>query len=315
MTEPIAGPSGVTAGAMLRAARERQGLHIAALAASIKVTPRKLDALEHDRYDELPDATFTRALAQTVCRSLKVDPAPVLALLPSAQTAALDNVTGSLNTPFRERPGREDPGHLALAAVRPLAWAGLAVLLAAASIYMVPSDWWTQRAAPSPAAAAAPMVPVPTMPASMPETGRVAQTPAELALETLPAASMATAASAAQAILVPTAQQSPAATALVAAPVERTDTAAPPAGTGNAAVAQALVQLRSDKDSWCDVRDARGTVLLSRVVLAGETVGLDGALPIRLTIGNASSTRLSVRGKPIELAASTRDNVARLEVQ
>ena len=57
-------PESLSAGALLRAAREKQGLHIAALAASIKVTPRKLDALEHDRWDELPDATFTRALAQ-----------------------------------------------------------------------------------------------------------------------------------------------------------------------------------------------------------------------------------------------------------
>ena len=62
MSEPTSDDA--SAGAMLRAAREQQGLHIAALAAAIKVTPRKLDALEHDRWDELPDATFTRALAQ-----------------------------------------------------------------------------------------------------------------------------------------------------------------------------------------------------------------------------------------------------------
>ncbi len=41
-----------TAGSLLRAAREKQGLHIAALAAAIKVAPRKLDALENDRWNE-----------------------------------------------------------------------------------------------------------------------------------------------------------------------------------------------------------------------------------------------------------------------
>ena len=50
----------------------------------IKVAPRKLEALEADRYDELPDLTFTRALAQTVCRALKIDAEPVLAKLPPA---------------------------------------------------------------------------------------------------------------------------------------------------------------------------------------------------------------------------------------
>ena len=76
MSEPQ--PGTATAGSLLRAAREKQGLHIAALAAAIKVSQRKLEALEGDRYDELPDATFTRALAQTVCRTLKVDARPVL---------------------------------------------------------------------------------------------------------------------------------------------------------------------------------------------------------------------------------------------
>ena len=80
-TQPLkVAPS--TAGGLLRQARQAQGLHIAALAAAIKVTPRKLELLEADRLDELPDATFTRALAQTVCRTLKIDAAPVLALLP-----------------------------------------------------------------------------------------------------------------------------------------------------------------------------------------------------------------------------------------
>ena len=78
MTESA--PEKPGAGALLKAARERQGLHIAALAAAIKVSPRKLDALENDRWDELPDATFTRALAQTVCRTLKIDARPVLEL-------------------------------------------------------------------------------------------------------------------------------------------------------------------------------------------------------------------------------------------
>ncbi|MBC7941653.1 MAG: helix-turn-helix domain-containing protein, partial [Chitinophagaceae bacterium] len=75
-----------SAGALLRSARERQGLHIAALAAAIKVAPRKLDALENNRWHELPDATFTRALAQTVCRSLKIDAKQVLDLLPAVET-------------------------------------------------------------------------------------------------------------------------------------------------------------------------------------------------------------------------------------
>ena len=80
------------------------------------------------------------------------------------------------------------------------------------------------------------------------------------------------------------------------------------------ASAAGLVQLSTNEPSWVDVRDASGQVLLSRTVLPGESVGLDGALPIRLVIGNAAATRLAFRGRPVDLAARTRDNVARVEL-
>ena len=105
----------LTAGGLLRLARERQGLHIAALAASIKVAPRKLDALEHDRYEELSGIIFTRALAQSVCRALRIDAKPVMALLPQPEAIELDPVRGTLNTPFRDKPSRDEPGLLAMA--------------------------------------------------------------------------------------------------------------------------------------------------------------------------------------------------------
>lgn len=80
--------SAATAGAWLRNARQQRGLHIAALAVMLKVPQAKLEALEADRYDELPDATFARALATAVCRALKIDAGPVLALLPRAAPAS-----------------------------------------------------------------------------------------------------------------------------------------------------------------------------------------------------------------------------------
>lgn len=155
--KPAATP-GATAGALLRQARQAQGLHIAALAAAIKVTPRKLEMLETDRYDELPDATFTRALAQTVCRSLKIDAAPVLALLPQPKGHhRLEHVSEGLNEPFRERPGRLAPDQWASLA-GPAVWAPLLILIAAAVLYLLPEGWlkW-----PPPFSRAASAVPAP----------------------------------------------------------------------------------------------------------------------------------------------------------
>ena len=123
---------------MLRAARQQQGLHIAALAASIKVAPAKLEALESGRYHELLDLTFTRALAQAICRVLKIDPAPVLAQLPDVLPDGLGRVGAGLNTPFRERPGRVVPADW-VPWRHPVLWLVALLLLAAVAFVLVPS--------------------------------------------------------------------------------------------------------------------------------------------------------------------------------
>ena len=314
MNEPQSGA--ITAGSLLRAAREKQGLHIAALAAAIKVTQRKLEALENDRHNELPDATFTRALAQTVCRTLKVDARPVLALLPPAPTVSLALGKSSLNTPFRERPGREEPG-FATVAMRPMVWAAAALVLAAVAVLLAPADWWQLlRASPvaSPVAPPASAPLVVTGPLSTPEPASAASAAAASASALASVASEPASAAASQ-VTVETvfAAQNPelAASGPNAVPAST----AMPSLLALPASPNGLVQLRTSESSWVEVRDARGVLLLSRTVQPGESVGLDGSLPMRLVIGNAAVTQLGFRGKPVDLTPSTRDNVARVELR
>jgi cytoskeleton protein RodZ len=148
-----AGPAAATAGRLLREARERQGLHIVALSAMIKVAPKKLELLEADRIDALPDATFARALAQTVCRALKIDATPVLSLLPLSGHR-LEQVGRTLNTPFQDRPGalvqREGPS----LATSPAFWITGLILLAAVTVYLLPAGLIRTAASRVPAASA-----------------------------------------------------------------------------------------------------------------------------------------------------------------
>jgi cytoskeleton protein RodZ len=55
-------------------------------------------------------------------------------------------------------------------------------------------------------------------------------------------------------------------------------------------------------------------MLLSRGLQAGEAVGLNGAPPFKVTIGNAAATQVVFRGKAMDLSPFTRDNVARFEL-
>jgi cytoskeleton protein RodZ len=273
-------PAPASPGTLLRQARQAQGLHIGALAAAIKVSVRKLEMLEADRFDELPDATFTRALAQTVCRTLKVDAGPILALLPKAASHRLEHVSEGLNAPFTDRPGRVLPGDWSMLA-RPALWAPAALLLAAAGVYLMPAGLW-------PVGREATSSTTTSLPASAPASA-------------VPAA-------ADTAAVAPSSAASATVETVFSAPADAvTSTAAGRPG--------APLQLRVTAESWIEVVDAQGQPLLSRLLLPGETVGLDGAMPLRVKIGNAAMTQLTFRGRPLELAPYTRDNVARLELK
>jgi cytoskeleton protein RodZ len=294
-----------SAGALLRAARERQGLHIAALAAAIKVPQAKLEALEAGRYDELTDATFVRALAQSVCRVLKIDAKPVLDLMPSARTPLLDRVEPARRTPFRERPGREEPAEPRLWH-EPMFWVVAVLLVAAAAFVLWPqrSDVWSSWLAKVPGLGAnGATKPAPVAPPQDKPAAPVAQVPAPAPAAPASAPDVA----AAPAPTTPPATPNPVATETVHS--------APPAVAGPADAPAGIAVVRASEASWIEAHDARGNVLLSRTLQPGESVGLDGALPMRLVIGNATATEVTLRGKRVTLGQPNRDNVVKVELK
>jgi cytoskeleton protein RodZ len=298
------GTAGLTssAGALIRAAREQRGLHIAALAAAIKVPQRKLEALEADRYDELLDMTFTRALAQTVCRSLKIDAQPVLDLLPQAPGTApkLQHVSNGLNAPFRDKSGGDDGMDWSWLR-RPVFWGTLLVLAAAAAVAFMPERFFgVLRGAGAGAAAPTAAAPAIAAPAAEPAIAA----PAPAVAPALPAASAVAASPATDSGV--TALGAPS-TVEAQAP-----TVAPPGAVKPAAGALLAVKVASE--SWVEVQDAKGQTLLSRKVAAGESLGLEGEVPLRVTIGNAAGTQLTFRGQLVDLSSNTVANVARLQL-
>lgn len=294
-----------TAGDILRAAREQQGMHLAVLAASLKVPQRKLELLENNRHEELADVAFARALALSVCRSLKIDAEPVLARLPQPGGSRLDQISTGLNQPFRDRDldtrrdGGEWNGWLSLPVV-----GAVLLVVAAVVIYVLPESWsdidipaWT--GSPSePAGAQAPR-PAAEAPQPTPPVAPAPPPPRAIASEAATPA--------------PLPQVEVAASEPGAASVE-TVFDAPRPEAASAPVAGGVLGLRATAESWIEVRDAGGQVLLSRTFAAGEAAGVNGRAPLTVTIGNAEGTEVTFRGRPVPLRAN-RDNVARLELQ
>jgi cytoskeleton protein RodZ len=73
--------------------------------------------------------------------------------------------------------------------------------------------------------------------------------------------------------------------------------------------------LRARSQSWVQVRDASGAVVLQRNLAAEESVSVNAPTPLAVVVGRADATEVLVRGKPFDLAGVSRENVARFEVK
>lgn len=319
-----------TAGDLLRDAREAAGLHIATLAASLKVPVKKLEALEQDRFDLLPDAVFVRALASSVCRTLKIDPTQVLERMPQSAAPKLAQRSASINAPFSspaDGPRASPWNH----ASRPAVLAVLALLLGALVLIFLPGvaeePVTVKREAEEGLAVAATEKPQ-SLPATMVMAG------ASLASGAAPEVSAAinvASASAAEGP-VPAARPGDVAAApvtpqvamqstLPVAPVATAVAALTPPGAALAAgppvtaVPGGIVTFRAKQESWVEVTDAKGAVVLRRTLAPGEVAGASGALPLTAVVGRADATQVQVRGRAFDLTPVARDNVARFEVK
>ena len=307
-----------TAGALLRGAREAHGLHIGALAAALKVPVKKLEALEADRYELLPDAVFTRALASSVCRTLKIDASPVLERLPQKSGLQLNQTGGGINAPFRD----VNVGHRPSAAAqvsRPAIFAVIALLLGAVVLIFLPAfkaGLETVKNGLAEVGAAAGLSPSPASSGSQnadsgstsqsDQNAEGAKTPQTLSTQ-----------SAALPLL----------TSTLAVPT--VSTSALGSGTGGLPPATSLstngdtaqntvtgiVVFTAKNTSWIEVTDASRKVVLRRTLNPGESVGVNGVLPLAVIVGRADSIEVLVRGKSFELATYSSNNVARFEVK
>jgi len=275
---------GATAGALLKVAREAQGLHVGILAVMLKVPVHKLEALEADRYDELLDVVFTRALAASMCRVLKIDPTAVMAGLPQSEIRRVKTSLSGLNTPIKT--GRFALGEqLGSRLISPL---GLAVGLLVLGILAI--LLWPELQRPD-------VVTEETARSSEAQTSQIT-TPL------IPA-------------LTASAQLPADATAL--APVSPDQAAAvqePEANPGAAsAAAQAILTLQARGACWVEIIDGAGIVQLRKIMEPGELVQLGGALPLSVVLGRADEVEVSVRGRRLDVTSMSKANVARFEVK
>jgi cytoskeleton protein RodZ len=293
--------AGVTAGGMLRTAREAAGLHVAALAVSMKIPVKKLEALENDRLDLLHDAVFVRALAASVCRTLKIESAPVLAKLPSNTVPKLTSDNRGINARFHT--AGESAG-LSVRAIlaKPPALIVITLLVGVAAVFFFPEKIATESSS----------VQLPQAPKVADNSESLSEEKPVVAPVDVPGSSVVpaptvTAVTGSTVVNPPTEPaQSPSSAPHPEISRLPTDSSTSLSGT---------VVFRAKAASWVKVVDSKGVVQLSKTLAEGELVNTSGPAPLSIVIGRADAVEVEVRGKAFSLSAVAKDNIARFEVK
>jgi len=315
-----------TPGTQLSMRRQEFNWTVEQVANHLNLAPRQVLAMEADDFGALPGMAVARGFIRSYAKLLKLDSAPMLAQIAKAPGSAEQAI------PLRRAiPSTTFQPHRAATRARSggrsklLLWSGALIVVALAAAAFTQRD---QLASLMPASLAGLMDRAPSQAAEpvvgekkdgkvldtevaaplhqaepAPQPAAAAQTPAGMTPELAPA-SAPTGAGA-----VPAAPAS--------APTVPASASAPPAVAASAGAPQAAnsLVLNLRQDSWVEVKRANNTTVTSRVLRAGSTETFELAGPLTLTVGNARGVEATVRGVPLNLAATTKNNVARVSIK
>ena len=286
-TEPAGSCEAASPGARLRAARERMGLDIGAVAGSLHLERHIVLALEEDRRDALPALAYVRGYVRAYARLVgidadqlaamadasAIDAPPRMAVLPPPKPSLVDRTQRHLGWVFG-----------GIVAVVLVATAGVLWTVAPSFDWSLP--WQSGVEAELEPTVAAPNTEAPVSPSE------AAVSPPGAAPETL---SIDPIDSTMEAAGGPAAQnEEPAAAA--------------------AETIQDRLVFRFDEDSWVEVRDRDKQLIHGALGQAGDTLAVRGEAPFDILIGYTPGVRLTFNGDVVALAPHTRETVARLVV-
>ncbi|MEO8417146.1 MAG: RodZ domain-containing protein [Methylophilaceae bacterium] len=282
-------------GALLQGAREQLGLSIEDISNRLRLSPRQVQAMESDDFSALPEAMITRGFIRNYARLLGLDAEPLLeayrALVPSSDSPRAISIVSEniLISGSNKHPWR----------MYMLASLAVALLLGAWLIYVDYFPHQSAKLAPATEIAATAKARTATESGTYTELLPMAALPAA---ERLPE-DKATVAAATQ-------PESRAAAVVGASATSRTSNPTP-AGTNTLA----KLKFTFSDHTWVRVIDRNNKEILNKTKPAGSEETVEGQPPFKVTIGNATGSKLVFNDKPVDLAPYTKFNVVHLTLE
>ena len=273
-------------GEYLRREREMRGVTLDEIAETTKISTRFLNALEHERFSEIPGGIFTRSFIRAYAQYLGLDEEHVLAEYRRAAQPGSDNDLARL-TASRPLPARSSSRG------RVVPWVVAAALLAGGyAIYryanrppVQPLPSASSRSEPGPEAS--------QQAAAGPAAGAVQPSQANAPAGT-PGAPAGQAAG--------PAREGESGSASAASPLSATTASAPPAGSSRAAppalgAGDLVLQVSTTEEAWVAVA-ADGKTLLQGLLPPDSVRIFRAKDSFDVTTGNARGTVLTLNGEP-----------------
>jgi cytoskeleton protein RodZ len=250
------------------------------MAEALRIRYQYLEALEEGRIAELPGNAYALGFMRTYATALGLDPNEIARRFKSEAAEVNQKTVLTFPVPV---PERGVP-------------AGAVVLLGVLLAVGVYVGWYRLSGEGRLPAETSTAIPAKLAPLAQQAVPPVVPPPAPLAQATVSPTT------APVVPVEPTAPTSVAAAAPAVPVVSPTQAAAasalPPASAASVAVQpdQSRIVLRANADAWVQVRDRTGSILLNRILHAGDTWDVPPQPNLLLTTGNAGGTDLLVDG-------------------
>lgn len=301
----------LTVGEQLRQAREAKSMSVADVAQAMKLGTRQVEALESGHWNGLPGTTFVRGFIRNYARLVQIDPQPLMLALDDLLVKSAPKLALPEAVPAMMSAGGKAERRDYLFVIGGVAF----VLIAVGAYFLLPNDLssWRETLQGGITSLSRPASePVAATPAA-PET---VLPPGATVQEVIsPQAVVVSGAPATESPAVVTAE--PVSVATPAQTPDSKDVQKPTVEADKAASTSknAPLLLVFSKESWVEVRDRNGNVLLSQRVPAGAERQVDGLAPFSLVLGNAPGVAVKFKGKDVDLKPSTSGDVARLKLE
>lgn len=301
---------GVKPGARLAEARERLKLSAADVGRQLKLSVAQVEALETDQFDRLPGSVFVRGFIRNYARLVKLDPEDLLQAagdrLP--QQASRPETPPSQDIPFPSGFPRRWPKYAWIATVLVAALAFYEFFVSGEkTVVTTHSTEATPIAIPKGAQPPAPM--------AAPAEAHGTPTPPPVAATREPAAEMVATPKPAQ----PASTEAPKSVAVAPSPKPAHPTSAAalpvPERETSPKPGERQVMLVFEDESWVEIRDRNGKLILFQLNRPGTRQVVSGPPPLSFVIGNAHGVRLTYDDRPVDLVRHTRTDVARMTLQ